>query len=195
MDLKLHTIICSTRPTRRGPAVANWFHAFAQQHGKFESKLVDLASFNLPVFDEPEHPARQRYQHEHTKAWSASVAAADAFAFVMPEYNFSPSPAMLNALDYLFVEWAFKPAGLVSYGGVSGGLRAAQMVKLTLTALNMMPVPSGVPIPNFVSMIEGDRFKANNLIEKSAATMLDELARWASALKAARQLSAPAGRP
>ena len=47
---KLHTIIASTRPTRVGPAIANWFHDFAKEHGKFDAQLIDLADFNLPVW-------------------------------------------------------------------------------------------------------------------------------------------------
>lgn len=189
MAMKLHVIICSTRPTRLGPAVARWFHEFAVKDGRFDAELVDLASFNLPVFDEPEHPSLRRYRHEHTKAWSASVEAADAYVFVTPEYNYGPPPALLNALDYVYHEWAYKPAGLVSYGGVSGGLRSAQMIKLTLTALNIMPVPAGVPIPNFSQLIDAEKktFKSNELIDKSAKTMLDQLMRWADALRHARE--------
>ena len=55
--------------------------------GGFEAALVDLAEFNLPIYDEPKHPVLQQYEHEHTKRWSASVSAADAFVFVTPEYN------------------------------------------------------------------------------------------------------------
>ncbi|MFX8778119.1 NAD(P)H-dependent oxidoreductase, partial [Acinetobacter baumannii] len=77
MALKLQTIICSTRPGRVGPAVATWFQGFAAAHGKFDVELVDLASFNLPIYDEPEHPTKQSYHHEHTKKWSASVKSAD----------------------------------------------------------------------------------------------------------------------
>ena len=73
---------------------------------------MDLAEVNLPVFDEPEHPRFRKYQHEHTKAWSARVARADAYVFVTPEYNFSTPPALLNAIDYLVHEWAYKPVGL-----------------------------------------------------------------------------------
>ncbi|MBP0575805.1 NAD(P)H-dependent oxidoreductase, partial [Mycobacterium tuberculosis] len=78
----------------------------ALQHGGFDVALVDLADFNLPVYDKPHHPRLKRYEHDHTKRWSASVAAADAFVFVMPEYNFGPTPALTNAIDYLFHEWA-----------------------------------------------------------------------------------------
>src|ERR1044072_4349009 len=121
---RLHTVICSTRPTRVGPSVATWFHEFAVQHGQFDAALVDLAEFDLPVFNEPEHPRLQKYQHEYTKKWSASVKAADAFVFVTPEYNYGPPPSLLNALDYLFWEWQYKAVGLVGYGGISGGGRS-----------------------------------------------------------------------
>src|SRR5437588_355270 len=99
--MKLHNILCSTRPGRQGPAIADWFQEFARQHGKFEAELVDLAPVALPLFDEPKHPRFQKYQNEHTKKWSASVAAADAFVFVTPEYNFGPPPSLLNALNFL----------------------------------------------------------------------------------------------
>ena len=187
MTLKLHVVIASTRPTRKGPAVARWLEEFARGHGGFEPILVDLAAFNLPVFDEPKHPSLRQYEHEHTKKWSASVAAADALVFVMPEYNYFPPPSLVNAIDYLVAEWTYKPAGLVSYGGVSGGLRAAQALKLLLTTLKVMPVPDGVAIPNFAQFLgEDGAFRANELIEKSAKTMLDELLRWAGALKPLR---------
>ena len=54
MSPKLHVIICSTRPGRRGPAIAHWFHKLSVEHGKFDAVLVDLAEINLPIFDEPE---------------------------------------------------------------------------------------------------------------------------------------------
>ena len=187
MALKLHIIIASTRPGRVGPSVARWFEDAARAHGQFEPVLVDLAEFDLPVYDEPKHPRMRQYEHEHTKAWSASVEAADAFVFVTPEYNFGPPPSLLNALNYLYVEWSYKPAGIVSYGGVSGGLRSAQMLKLTLTALKMMPLPEGVGVPNVNQFLGPDRtFKPNELVAAGVPTMLNELRRWAEALKPMR---------
>jgi hypothetical protein len=44
----------------------------------------------------------------------------DAFVFVTPEYNCGAPPSIVNAIDYLNKEWAYKPLGFVSYGGVSG---------------------------------------------------------------------------
>ncbi|MEO7273222.1 MAG: NAD(P)H-dependent oxidoreductase [Vicinamibacterales bacterium] len=179
----LQIVVASTRPARKGPAIAAWFEGVARRHAGFEVELVDLAEVNLPMMDEPEHPRLKKYQHAHTKAWSARVAKADAFVFVTPEYNFSTPPALLNALDYLVLEWAYKPVGYVSYGGVSGGLRSVQMNKLVVTSLKMMPVPEAVTLPFFTKLFdETGAFAPGEVQEKAATVMLDELARWAGAL-------------
>lgn len=68
MASKLHIVVASTRPGRRGPSVARWFEGFARQHGEFDPVLIDLADFNLPVYDEPKHPLTRQYEHEHTNA-------------------------------------------------------------------------------------------------------------------------------
>lgn len=177
MTHKLHVIVTSTRPGRLGPSVARWFEGFARAHGGFDPVLIDLAAFDLPIYDEPKHPLTRQYQHEHTKRWSASVAAADAYVFVMPEYNYFPPPSLVNALNYLVAEWMYKPAGL----------RAAQAVKLLLTTLKIMPIPEGVAIPNFTQWMSDDgTFRPNELVEKSGATMLDEMVRWSGALQPLR---------
>jgi len=184
--MKLHVILTTTREKRQGVAIADWLVELAKKHAKFEVTLVDLKEINLPVLDEPEHPRFRKYEHAHTKAFSALIDAADAFAWVMPEYNYAMPPAMLNALDYLSQEWAYKPSGLVSYGGVSGGTRSAQMSKLVLTSLKSMPLPEAVSLPMFSKHIENAKFVSNEGIDKSANLMLDELVRWATALKALR---------
>jgi NAD(P)H-dependent FMN reductase len=185
----LQIFIVSTRPSRKGPAVARWFEEQARTHGRFEIEMIDLASVNLPLFDEPEHPRLQRYQHEHTKAWSASVQRADAFVFVTPEYNFSTPPSLTNALDYLLREWAYKAVGFVSYGGVSGGLRAVQMAKLTLSSLKMIPIVEAVTFPSFTKFIDPATgvFTPEDAAVRAATTMLNELLRWTEALAVLRR--------
>ena len=183
MAPRLNIIIGSTRPGRLGPPVANWFDGFAREHSAFEPVLVDLADFDLPVYDEPNHPRLRQYVHEHTRRWSVSVEAADAYVFVTPEYNYFAPPALVNALDYVLHEWAYKPAGILSYGGVSGGMRSAQMLKLLLTSLKVMPIPDSVNVASFRQFIgEDDVFRPNEPLTAAAKTMLDELSRWAGAL-------------
>lgn len=183
MTLRLHTIICSTRPGRIGPSVARWFNDFAVKHGKFDAHLVDLADFALPVYNEPHHPRTGKYEQEHTRAWSESVAAADAYVFVTPEYNYGPPPSFVNALNYVYNEWNYKACGFVGYGGVSGGLRAVQLEKQLVTTLKMMPMTEAVAVPMVFEMIDESGFRSNELIDDSATQMLDELHKWAQALK------------
>ncbi|MDM0036862.1 NAD(P)H-dependent oxidoreductase [Variovorax sp. J22P271] len=187
MKPTLHTLICSTRPGRVGPAIAGWAHAFAQAHGRFDSTLVDLADFALPVFDEPEHPRLQKYRHAHTRAWSASVLAADAFLFVMPEYNHGPPGALINAMNYLVGEWHYKPVGFVSYGGVSGGIRGVQATKQLLSTLKLVPIPEAIVVPHFTHHMDAEGvFLPSEMHAASATAMLDELHRWTGALAALR---------
>ena len=184
----LKIIIASTRPGRKGISVANWFIDIAKKDTNFEVEVLDLEKINLPFLDEPQHPRLQEYTQEHTKAWSKKIDAADAFVFVFPEYNFSMPPTLSNAIDFLFKEWHYKPVGLVSYGGVSGGLRAAQMSKLQITTVKMMPITEAVSIPFFEKHIdENGNFIAYEMADQSAKVLLKELLKWTEALKTMRQ--------
>lgn len=178
----IDVVICSTRPGRIGAAVARWFHGVAAGTAGIEARLVDIAAFGLPLYDETRHPKFGDYEHAHTKRWAASVAAADGFAFVAPEYNHGPTPALVNALTYLGPEWALKPAGFVSYGGRSGGLRAVQLTKPILSALKMYPTKNGVVIPSVKDHLDGDRFEATGELETEAHGLLKELAPLAAGL-------------
>jgi NAD(P)H-dependent FMN reductase len=180
--VKLLVIVASTRPGRVGRPVADWFVERAVEHGGFEVELADLAEIDLPLLDEPAHPATGQYIHQHTKGWSARVAAADAFVYVMPEYNHSYNAALKNAIDYLNREWAYKPVGLVSYGGVSGGLRAVQALKPVISALRMTPVLDAVTIPMVRTMMHDGTFEPNDIVSVSVKAMLDELVKLAGAL-------------
>jgi NAD(P)H-dependent FMN reductase len=182
----LQVIIASVRPSRIGAKVADWFIPHAAGTGKFVVDRVDLVDWNLPMMNEPGHPRMQQYVHEHTKRWSASVASADAFVFVTPEYDFGPPASLINALQYLHVEWAYKPVGLLSYGGVSAGLRSANQLRIFATALNMMPIAEAVSIPFAGKLIDGDRFVPGEVQDKAAVAMVNHLARWESALRPLR---------
>lgn len=183
---QLKVIIASTRPQRKGPLVAEWFLNVLKKYEGFAVEVLDLKSIDLPLLDEPNHPRLKQYTKAHTKKWSKTIAEADAFVVVTPEYNFGYPASMKNALDYLYHEWGYKPIAFVSYGGLSGGIRSVQMLKQVVTTLKIMPIPEAVNIPFFANHIEEGRFIGNELLEKSANTMLKELLRWAEALKTMR---------
>jgi NAD(P)H-dependent FMN reductase len=186
--MKLGVVVASVREKRAGLPIASWFAGVARAHAGFSVTLIDLKELKLPLLQEPNHPRLRQYTQQATKDWSETVAGMDAFVFVTPEYNHGSPPALVNALDYLFVEWHYKAAGFVSYGGISGGIRSVQMIKPILTALKMMPLFEAVHIPFFTQFMDAESgvFLGNESHQRAATAMLDELARWTGALAALR---------
>ena len=182
----LQIIVASTRPGRVGEPIARWFGDYAREHGAFEVEIVDLADVDLPMFAEPEHPRLGRYTLDSTKAFSATIARADAFAIVHPEYNHSYNAALKNALDHLNQEWAGKPVALLGYGGVAAGARATEALLPVLIALRMSPVPATVPIPFAAKQVsgEGDARTFTPLAETEAGgkAALDGISAWLDVL-------------
>ena len=173
---KLMIVLGSVREGRVGLPIAQWAKSKAEADGRFEIDWVDLKELALPFMDEPNHPRLRQYTKEHTKAWSARVAAADAFLFAFPEYNYSYAPVIKNALDYLFEEWARKPVGFINWGGNSGGTRAQAALRIVVTALGMISTRGSVEI-NFPhkQLVDGV-FTPNEQQANVLKAQLDELA-------------------
>ncbi|PSR88501.1 flavo protein-like protein [Coniella lustricola] len=157
-------VICgSTRSVRVGPQVTTFIHSTISNHlaspakaggeGTTHAKpaisleIVDIAAFNLPLFDEVIIPQAVKdpsgYAHEHTRVWSAKIASYQAFVFVTPQYNWGIPASLKNAIDYLYNEWTAKPAMIVSYGGHGGG-HAAGALKTVCQGLRMKVVENPV---------------------------------------------------
>ncbi|GGE83805.1 reductase [Mycetocola zhadangensis] len=175
------------RPGRAGLSVALWVHEHTSQIGGFDIDFVDLAELNLPFMNEPKHPKFQEYRHRHTIAWAERVEAADAFLFVTPEYNYSYSPALKNALDYLHYEWSGKPVGLVSYGGLAGGTRGLAALRPVLSALGMAGVESNIEIPYIARQIDDGFFHPTDRQVEKLTLMLTQLGRKAPTISGARR--------
>lgn len=185
-------IIASTRPGRVGLPVGEWFAGRAREHDAFDVTVADLAEWNLPFLDEPNHPRLHEYVQPHTERWSEAVDACDAFVFVMPEYNHGINAPLKNAIDYLHNEWARKPVAFVSYGGVAAGTRAVQMTKQIVVSLRMVPLNDAVSIPFVKTMIGDDgAFHPTDTVEQAVDPMLDELAAVATAMRSVRESAQP----
>ena len=183
----LKIILASTRPGRKGPALATWIVEEAKKYPEFTVELLDLAEINLPFMDEPEHPRLEKYTKEHTKKWSEKISPADAFIFVTPEYNYGYPAPLKNAIDFLNNEWLYKPVAFVTYGGIAGGTRCMQMLKQVVTALKMVPVLEAVNVPFFTKYIDNKgKFNADEGIQRSAEGMMKELLKWTIAMQSMR---------
>ncbi|EXJ85831.1 hypothetical protein A1O1_06200 [Capronia coronata CBS 617.96] len=153
---QIGVIICSQRPRRAGPQIATFvldtlkqYQAGHPSSRPYQFMLIDLAEHPLPMYDEPGIPSRIHssagYAHYHTRAWSDLINSFAAFVFVTPQYNWGYPAGLKNALDYLYHEWAGKPAMVVSYGG-HGGHKAAMQLKQVLQGLHMKVVPHHVAL-------------------------------------------------
>ncbi|MFT3700965.1 MAG: NAD(P)H-dependent oxidoreductase [Agriterribacter sp.] len=185
---KIKVLTASTRHGHKGPAISQWILELLKSVEGIAVEHLDLKEINLPFMDEPHHPRLRKYTHDHTKKWSATIDSADAFIIVLPEYNFGFPATIKNAIDYLFEEWAYKPVGIVAYGGLSAGTRATQMLKQVVTALKMMPLAESVNIPFFTKFInEDEKFVSDDHLNSSANAMIRELIRWSDAMKHLRK--------
>lgn len=185
MALNLAVVIGSTRPGRIGPKVADWFAGIARSDLRFEVDLVDLADFGFPLPMAEGMPRRGDY-HPQAIPFAARMAAADAFVFVTPEYNHGYSAALKSALDAIYREWVMKPAGFVSYGGISGGINATQQLRQICGELQLHDIQASVAIPLVSSAFD----EAGNLVNphtaNSATAMLNQLEWWATTLNDGR---------
>ena len=170
-------LIASVRTGRVGAAVGAWVEDRLAADGGFEIDRVDLAELRLPLMDEPHHPKLQQYVGEPARAWSARVAAADAFVFVMPEYNHSYTAPLKNALDYLVHEWAWKPVGLVAYGGLAGGARAVVALEPVLANLRLIEAGPAVELAWVHEHLEATEFLPTDRHDRALVTQIEALKR------------------
>jgi NAD(P)H-dependent FMN reductase len=194
--VNIKIIIGSTRPGRFGVQPAHWLMDLAKGRTNVKFELVDLKELALPFLDEPELAATGKYANEHTKKWSAQVAAADGFIMVTPEYNHSYSPVLKNAIDYLYAEWNNKPVAFTSYGAHAGGSLAVEHLRPVVALLKMYDLQEHVTIPNYyLHLNEEGKWQPNEEQVKKAEAMLDAVVFWAGQMKTARAELASAQAP
>ena len=180
--LNVTVVIGSNRHGRFGPVVADWLLERVRERDDLVVDVVDVADVTLPTTMEPA---------PHTAGpVSAKLAAADAFVVLTPEYNHSFPAALKNLIDWHFTEWQAKPVALVSYGGVSGGLRATEHLRQVFAELHAVTVRDTVSFHNAAASFgPGGRLKDPAGPDAAAKTMLDQLVWWARALQEAKRRS------
>ena len=145
---RIALILSSTRAVRIGPSVVSFIQKVLSTSSatpKPELSIIDVATFNLPVFNEkalPQTvPAMAQFEHAHSKAWSEAVAPFDGYVFISPEYNFGVPGGVKNAIDYLYNEWIGKPIFIVTYG-IQGATHSSDSLKTILEGMKLRVVPT-----------------------------------------------------
>lgn len=182
--LKVAIILGSTRPGRKGEAVARWVLEHASRRGDASYELVDVAEYGLPLLDEPVPPSMNKYSKPHTLRWAETIGGFDAFVFVTAEYNHGIPGALKNAIDFLYKEWNNKVAGFVAYGS-AGGTRAVEQLRMVCAELQVATVRSQVALSVYTDFDSG-AFKPAAHHEKPLKAMLDQLVAWGGALQTVR---------
>jgi len=187
MPLRVAVIIGSVREGRLGRAVTDWFLGTAAGHDGLELDVVDLADVQLPLVM-PDWGGKPSAEAAAALAdVTPRLAAADAFVIVTPEYNHSFPAALKNLIDWHHGQWHAKPVGFVSYGGLGGGLRAVEQLRLVFAELHAVTVRDSVSLHGpWSGLAENGAPRDTAVCEGAAKGMLGQLAWWGRALRAAR---------
>lgn len=183
--VKVAVIVGSNREGRFGPVVAEWLLARVRAHEGFEADLIDLADVDLPTSLSFRPSAEVVAELDKV---TPKLAAADAFIVLTPEYNHSYPASLKNVIDWHRDEWEAKPVALVSYGGISGGLRAVEHLRQVFAELHMVTVRDTVSFHNAGALFDDEgAHRDPSVAEAAAKGMLDQLHWWAWALRAAKE--------
>jgi NAD(P)H-dependent FMN reductase len=192
--MKLQVIVGSTRPSRAADKVVPWVTRRAALHEAFETEVIDLRDWPLPMFGEhmgsigdPRDPS---YSDPAVRQWNRKIAEADAYLVITPEYNHSVPGELKNAIDSVFVSFAFrnKPMAMVGYsGGIGGAIRAIEHLNQIAVEVEAAPLRSTVVLPFVDKAFSEDGEPADPATEVSLQILLEDLAWWAAALRDARE--------
>ncbi|WP_353945712.1 NAD(P)H-dependent oxidoreductase [Streptomyces sp. HUAS MG91] len=185
--LRIAVLIGSTRDGRFGPVVADWIAGHIAEREDMEADLIDLVDTPLPTV----LPAFGRPPSDEVVSLLGAVtprlAGADAFVIVTPEYNHSFPASLKNAIDWHNEQWHAKPVGFVSYGGIAGGLRAVEQLRVVLAELHAVTIRNTVSFHNYGEVFGADGKPSDPASDVAAKAMLDQLTWWGQALRTARQ--------
>ncbi|GAA2840725.1 NAD(P)H-dependent FMN reductase [Leucobacter komagatae] len=187
-------IVGSVRPVRVGDQLAAALAPALAEATGARVEIVDLAEVGLPLLDEPLMPAIGQYEHDHTKAWSATISESDAVVFLTPQYNGGYPAALKNAIDFLFHEWKAKPTFVVSYGGHGGGAAAAQLRSvLEFIGLDIVAPNVELTLPRESYGSDGRLVDAKPILVSHDAAVEAAAARLSEKLRERAELNAVAG--
>jgi len=184
----------SYRSTRVGIRMANFVTTELRERGA-NAELIDAQAVGLPILDRmyKEYPAGSAPPAMESLA--GKIRAADAFVFVIGEYNWGPQPGLKNLTDHFLEEWFWRPAAVVSYSpGRLSGARAATAWHPILSEMGMVVISSTVAVGPIAGTFDeqgkpiGD---AGRLTQKAFQRVADDLAWWTSAARQQRLRQAP----
>ena len=184
----------SYRADRQGIRLANHLvNAFAARGARAE--LIDAKAVDLPMLDRmyKEHPAGTA--PAAMEALAHKINAADAFVFVVGEYNWSVQPGLKNLTDHFLEEWFWCPAAIASYSaGRVAGVRSSVAWHGILSEMGMVVVSSTLAVGNIGQSLDdaGDTTgEGGAALKRAFPRFADDLAWWTEAAREQRTRAEP----
>jgi NAD(P)H-dependent FMN reductase len=178
--VKVALIYGSTRTGRFCDKVAAWAAAEIEHSGRFTVDAIDpvlLSPGSTPASGEAPSLAER-------------MAAAEAFVIVTPEYNHGYPAPLKSLIDSVGAEWHAKPVAFVSYGGISGGLRAVEQLRQVFAELHAVTIRDAVSFASAWEQFDAaGKLLAPERSQRSMTALLARLHWWAVALRSARAAS------
>ncbi|SPL72126.1 NADPH-dependent FMN reductase [Acinetobacter stercoris] len=178
--MKIQIIIGSVREGRTAIKVAKWVENTIKNLNfeNLELELIDLKEWNLPIFAGSHPPATGVYDQPKQQEWANLISSAQAYILISPEYNHGYSPALKNALDYIYKEWQGKPVAVVSYGGTNGS-RSIDQIRQVCSSLGLIISNAEIEIRDIGKRNKEESFQGNEFDTKALKSALEKLIRYA----------------
>ena len=178
--IRIGLIYGSTRKGRFCDTVAAWAAEQIREASNYSVDVIDPALV-LP------QPGQAAEEHPGGANLWQRMESADAFVVVTPEYNHGYPAALKSLIDSVGVEWQAKPVAFVSYGGISGGLRAVEQLRLVFAEMHTVTIRDSVSFAGaWEQFDETGKLRHPERAKKTMTTMLGRLRWWAVALRNAR---------
>lgn len=194
MPDKILVFYGSYRATRVGIRLAN-FVTNELRAGGASPELIDAKEIGLPILDRmyKEYPKGTAPQAMEDLA--GKIRTADAFVFVIGEYNWGPQPGLKNLTDHFLEEWFRRPAAIVSYSpGRLSGARASAAWHPILSEMGMIVTSATIAVGAIADTLDaqGEPIgEPGRLTQKAFRRVADDLAWWTAAARNQRLLQSP----
>jgi NAD(P)H-dependent FMN reductase len=146
--LKVGLIYGSARHGRFCDTVARWTEKELGASGKFSVEVIDPMAHSRAARNEATAHDATTHPASNYRSLRTQLGEPDAFVVVTPEYNHGYPAALKELIDSAGEEWYAKPVAFVSYGGVSGGLRAVEQLRQVFAELNVVSIRESISFQN-----------------------------------------------
>lgn len=194
MNDRILVLYGSYRSERKGIRLADFVVASLRARGE-SPELIDAKVVGLPMLDRMYKEYAKGEAPVAMEALATKIRTADAFIFVVGEYNWGMQPGLKNLTDHFLEEWFWRPAAIVSYSaGRISGARSNFLWHGTLSEMGMVVISSTLtigPISHTLSATGEPTGEAGLALQSAFPRFADDLAWWTEAAKGLRARKAP----